>query len=114
MTIIGNRLLHADRNLCFVVKYFLLVAFCQMIGNNDPFNCFSYAPINIKPRKGWGGGGCGLGWGFVSVTRKFCKTPMRQSKNRQIKFKVPTPGTQNTPKNRYRNTDITVKSAGTT
>ena len=57
MTIIGNRLLHADRNLCFVVKYFLLVAFCQMIGNNDPFNCFSYAPINIKPRKGGGGWG---------------------------------------------------------
>ena len=33
----------------------------------------------------------------MSVTRNFCKTPMgRASKNRQIKFKVPTPGTQNT------------------
>ena len=29
----------------------------------------------------------------MSVTRNFCKTPMsRASKNRQIKFKVPTPG----------------------
>ena len=43
VTIIGNRLLPAGRNLCFVVKYFLLVAFCQMKGNNDPFNCFSYS-----------------------------------------------------------------------
>ena len=38
----------------------------------------------------------------MSVTRNFCKTPMgRASKNRQIKFKVPTPGAQNTSKNRY-------------
>ena len=30
----------------------------------------------------------------MSVTRNFCKTPMgRASKNRQIKFKVPTAGT---------------------
>ena len=53
------------------------------------------APINIKPGKG--GGGCRQGWGFVSVTPNFCKTPMVWvSKNHQIKFKVPTPGTQNT------------------
>ena len=51
------------------------------------------APINIKP----GRGGCRQGWGFVSRTRNFCKTPMGwASKNRQVKFKVPTPGTQNT------------------
>ena len=59
----------------------------------------NYARINVKPGKG---GGCRQGWGFVSVTRNFCKTPMgRASKNRQIKFKVPTPGAQNTSKNRY-------------
>ena len=43
----------------------------------------------------------------MSVTRNFCKTPMgRTSKNREIKFKVPTPGTQNSSKNRYRNPEI--------
>ena len=43
VTIIGNRLLPAGWNLCLVVKYFLLVAFRQMKGNNDPFNCFIYS-----------------------------------------------------------------------
>ena len=60
----------------------------------------NYARINVKPGKG--GGGVQARVGICVCDRNFCKTPMgRASNNRQIKFKVPTPGAQNTSKNRY-------------